>query len=154
MATNGNDSFSGTLSAPNATNTDGPFATLAKAQTAVENAIRTTSGPVTVQIRSGTYYLPSLLNFSSANSGTSAKGITWEGFPGDAEPVISGGARLTGWKNTSGNTWTVAIPSSFGNFEALYYNGVRRFRPLTTSGYLTLNPVIVPSQTPNCTVQS
>ena len=36
VAANGNDSWSGDLAAPNSTNSDGPFASLSRAQYAVE----------------------------------------------------------------------------------------------------------------------
>jgi HYDIN/CFA65/VesB-like, Ig-like domain/Abnormal spindle-like microcephaly-assoc'd, ASPM-SPD-2-Hydin/Right handed beta helix region/Flagellar-associated PapD-like len=151
VATNGNDSFSGTLDTPNAQGTDGPFRTLTKAQQAVDSAISSSSS-VTVEIRAGNYFLSAPLSFGTADSGSPSVQITWEGYPGDAQPVISGGQRLTGWTNVSGNEWTVRIPSSFSNFEALYYNGVRRFRPRTTSDtYLRLNPVIMPTSSGNCT---
>ncbi len=151
VATNGNDSWSGTLSSPNSAGTDGPFATIAKAQQVVESSKSTISGNVTIQIRGGTYFLSAPLSFSSADSGTSSQQITWEGYPGDTTPVISAGQQVTGWKNVSGSTWSVQLPSSFSDFEALYYNGQRRFRPRTSSGYLRLNPVILSSPQTNCT---
>jgi Right handed beta helix region len=154
VATNGKDSFSGTLATPNSRGTDGPFATLAKAQQAVQSAKKSISGPITVEIRGGTYYLSAPLSFTSADSGTSSQEITWEGYPGDSMPVISAGQPLTGWTHVSGNKWTVKVPSSFSNFEGLYYNGERRYRPTTTASsgkYLYLNPVVVPSSQTNCT---
>ena len=45
VAMNGNDSWSGTLAEPNATKTDGPFATLARAQTAVRALKQTVYKP-------------------------------------------------------------------------------------------------------------
>jgi Right handed beta helix region len=150
VATDGNDSFSGTLDTPNAGGTDGPFKTLTKAQLAVQAAISKSSS-VTVEIRAGNYFLAAPLSFGTADCGSPSVGITWEGYPGDAQPVISGGQRLTGWTNVSGNEWTVQVPASFNNFEALYYNGVRRFRPRTTSTYLHLNPVIMSTSSGNCT---
>src|SRR5579872_7027281 len=76
VATNGNDAWSGKLAAPNAARTDGPFASAARAQTAVRN--RSGSNPshsVTVMLRQGTYYLPlspthpGTLRFSAEDSG-------------------------------------------------------------------------------------
>lgn len=151
VATDGNDSFSGTLPAPNQTDTDGPFLTLQRAQGAVEAAVGHVEGPITVEIRGGTYYLSATLNFTHLDSGTETQPITWEGYPGDSQPVISAGKRLTGWTNAGGGLWTLQLPASFQNFEALYVNGVRRYRPGTSSGYLFLNPVILPAQEPNCT---
>lgn len=151
VALNGNDSFSGTLSEPNPAGTDGPFRTLPRAQQAVETAKKSVVGPITVEIRGGTYYLAAPLNFTWQDSGSASQDITWEGFPGDSEPVISGGQPLTGWKKSAGGLWKVEIPASFQNFEALYVNGQRRFRPRTSSTYLFLNPVVLSSSEPNCT---
>src|SRR5271157_2753422 len=57
VAPNGNDAWSGTLPAPNATNTDGPFATFDRARAAVQTSVKTGAKPVTVQFRAGTYFL-------------------------------------------------------------------------------------------------
>jgi Right handed beta helix region len=151
VATNGNDTFSGTLPTPNPSGTDGPFLTLQRAQQAVQAAKGHVAGPLTIEIRGGIYYLTAPLSFTSADSGNAAQPITWEGFPGDPEPLISGGQRLTGWTSTSGGIWTLQLPSAFQNFEALYVNGQRLFRPTTTSTYLTLNPVVLSAPAPNCT---
>lgn len=151
VANDGNDGWSGTLPAPNQQHTDGPFKTLARAQQAVELAKNGATSPITVEVRRGTYYLEAPLSFTAKDSGTSALPITWEGYPGDPQPVISGGQRLTGWKNAAGNLWTLTLPSTFQNFEALYYNNERRLRPRTTRSYLNLNPVIVSSSQTNCT---
>lgn len=150
VAPNGSDSYSGTLAEPNSAGTDGPFKTIEKAQQVVESEKSKVNGNIAIQIRAGTYYLSSPLSFSSADSGSSSQQITWEGYPGDSMPVISAGQQVTGWKNSSGNTWTVQLPSSFNDFEALYYNGQRRFRPRTSSGYLYLNPVVVSSPQTGC----
>ena len=44
VAPNGNDNFSGTLQSPDAGATDGPFASLARAQSAVRNLVSTNRG--------------------------------------------------------------------------------------------------------------
>jgi len=154
VATDGSDSYSGTLPSPNQSKTDGPFLTLERAQQAVRAAKGNVLGPISVEIRGGTYYLSGLLSFTRADSGTAQQPITWEGLPGDPQPLISGGQRLTGWKRVGRETWTLQLPASFQNFEALYVNGERLFRPMTSSTYLTLNPVILSEpEPPNCTTQ-
>src|SRR6516162_9198546 len=60
VATNGNDSWSGTLAAPNRRKKDGPFATLPHALQAAQNlrANAPTSGqPVSIRLRAGCYFL-------------------------------------------------------------------------------------------------
>ncbi len=54
VATDGNDAWSGTLAAPNSGSTDGPFATIGKAQTAVQGILANPQGrtqTIVVQIR-------------------------------------------------------------------------------------------------------
>lgn len=76
----GNDTWSGTLAAPNGGLTDGPFKTLAKAQTTMRgSAIKTTT------VRAGTYNLASDWAFTSADNGQ-----TWVAYSGES-PVIDGG---------------------------------------------------------------
>ena len=136
VATNGNDSWSGTLFTPNSGNTDGPFATIAKAQSAVQSLIKNSAGrtnPVAVLVRQGTFFGQSL-TFTSADSGTSTLGVVWGNYPNEA-PVISGGVQLTGWINTGGNSYQISLPSTTLYFENLFYNGQRRLRP-RTGGYL------------------
>jgi IPT/TIG domain len=152
VATNGKDSWSGTLPAPNASNNDGPFATLNQARTAVQGISRSgRNTPIVVMVRAGSYYCGSMtakcspLTFTSSDSGSSAVPILYENYPGEV-PIISGGIPLTGWTNTSGSTWTVSLnPAFVSYFESLYYNGSRRFRPRANGGaYLRLastNPV-------------
>ncbi len=138
VATDGNDSWSGTLPAPNSSHTDGPFASLARAQIAVEGLVGTK--PVTVMVRAGTYYLPlsptnpGTLLLGSKDSGTSTLGVTWENYPGET-PIVSGGIPVSGnpglgltWTNVSGNLWQVQLPTGIQPFEYLFYNGQRRLR--------------------------
>lgn len=140
IAPYGNDSWSGTLAVPNAGSTDGPFASIARAQQAVR-ALRQSSPslPLTVMLRGGTYYLPLSatspggLNFAQADSGTAAAPVTWQNYPGET-PVISGGAPVgTGglgltWTHVADSLWQVQLPTGTANFEYLFYNGERRLR--------------------------
>lgn len=168
IATNGKDTWSGTLAAPNANNTDGPFATIAHAQTAVQTLIANANGrttPITVQIEGGSYYQQAL-TFTAADSGTATLGVLWENYP-NATPVISGGMVVTGWTNTTGNTYETMLPESTVYFENVFYNGGRRLRPrvggspngpigtyLRNVGpiYLAGSPPPAPAPNANCAV--
>jgi len=134
VAPNGSDSWSGTLPAPNANNTDGPFATFDHARAAVQALNKTGLGQIVVQFRAGTYYLPMTENLTAADSGTAGTEIIYENYPGES-PVISGGVRIQNWTNISGNTWQATLPASTQYFEQLFYSGVRRLRP-RLGGYL------------------
>ena len=161
VATNGNDAWSGELAVPNSNSSDGPFASLSRAQYAVEKAPK----PATVMVRNGTYYLaltpstansyPGTLAFTPADSGASSSApVTWQNYPGET-PVISGGVPANAdpisgvglhlqWTNI-GNWYQAPLPSNLSNnvairpFESLYYNGQRRLRSRIhdngTSGY-------------------
>ena len=140
VAANGNDSWSGKLAAPNAAKTDGPFASLARAQAAVRELLKAAPRkPVTVLLRRGTYYLPlsptspGALLFGSGDSGTAAAPVGWQNYPGETpvvsggEPIGKGGLALT-WTHVSGSLWQVPLPASTQPFEYLFYNGERRLR--------------------------
>jgi uncharacterized protein YjdB len=140
VATNGNDSWSGKLWDPNSTGTDGPFASVARAQTAVQAILANPNGrttPITVLIRNGTYYQQAL-TFTSADSGTASLQVFWENYPNEA-PILSGGMVVSGWTNTSGNTYQATLPASTVYFENLFYNNWRRLRPRV--GGSTAGPV-------------
>jgi hypothetical protein len=134
VATNGNDSWSGRLPSPNSQNNDGPFASLARAQIAVEAQLKSRStSPIVVMVRQGTYYLPlsptnpGTLNFTASDSGTAAVPVTWENYPNEV-PVVSGGVPVSGWQQVSGALWQAQLPGNTLPFEYLFYNSGRRMR--------------------------
>src|SRR5690242_18577548 len=147
VAPDGRDSWSGTLESPNAGKTDGPFASLDRARKAVRDMKKgSRNAPIVVALRGGTYFMSQPLNFDRGDSGTANAPIVYEAFNNE-KPVISGGRALTGWTNKSGNVWTVNLNSKdFTNFEALFFNDERRYRPRTTEdSYLYIDrPVITP----------
>jgi len=164
VATNGNDNWSGTLPAPNSKGTDGPFATVSRAQTAVRSILSNPKGrttPIQVMVRAGSYYVTQPLSFTTSDSGTSSLQVIWENYP-DETPVISGGMQITNWTHGSGNEWQATLPSSAQYFQQLFYNGVRRLRPrlggLLGTYYRVAATVYLPGSgsgpapDPNCTV--
>jgi hypothetical protein len=155
VAPNGNDTWSGTISAPNPTNTDGPFGTIARAQTAVRGVVSGRTSSVVVMVRAGTYFLTQPLSFTAADSGKAAVEVFWQNYPGET-PVITGGKQITSWTHGSGNIWTATLPSGTHYFEQLFYNGERRLRPrvgsppLVGTYYQVAATVSVPSPETNC----
>ena len=140
VATDGKDSWSGTLPAPNSQHTDGPFASIARAQIAVQNLLQNhPTQPIIVMIRQGNYSLPlsptnpGTLNFTSSDSGTSEAHVTWENYPGEV-PLVSGGEPISAlgltWTNVSGNLWQVKLPANTQPFEYLFYEKTQRARRL------------------------
>lgn len=131
----GSDSNPGTLLLP--------LATVQKAESLVVanylgSHCATQNAPIVVQFLAGTW-TNLALNFTSADSGCSAAApVVFEPYPGQTA-VFSGGVQVTNWVNTTGSTWQTTLPPNTVNFEALYYNGVRRTRPRlgsSTSGTL------------------
>jgi hypothetical protein len=152
VSRSGKDSWSGTIDTANQNGTDGPFATLDRARRAVQGM---PGGKHIVMIREGTYYLSAPLIFTSADSGSATSPIQYVNYPCES-PTISGGKQITGWTQ-SGGVWTANLSSnSYQNFEGLFYNGERRFRPRTTGKGLYLynaGPVFVSSFEDNCSIQ-
>jgi hypothetical protein len=140
VAPGGNDSWSGTLPAPNSRHTDGPFASIARAQIAVRNLIHNhPNRPIIAMIRQGNYSLPlsptnpGTLSFTTSDSGTSQTPVIWENYPGEV-PMVSGGEPISAlgltWTNPAGNLWQVRLPANTQSFEYLFYNRTRRDRRL------------------------
>jgi hypothetical protein len=123
------------LPAPNGARTDGPLASVARAQAALRDLRKTNPNvPRTVLLRGGSYYLsqsptsPGTLAFSAYDSGTNANPIVWQNYPGET-PVISGGVPVPKtWQHVSGALWQVQLPVGTQPFESLFYNGERRLR--------------------------
>jgi parallel beta-helix repeat protein len=149
VSTAGNDNWSGTLAAPNASGTDGPFATLTEAQTTVRAVKASATQPVTVYVREGVYYLSTPLVFTPQDSGTAALPITYEAYPNET-PVLSGGVTISGWQaggTVGGNqiytTQVPAVASGSWYFHELFVNGVRRTRARTpNTGFYNVNGTV------------
>jgi parallel beta-helix repeat protein len=103
VATNGSDSWSGKLAAPNKAKTDGPLATLEGARDSIRRMKTGQQGlkrPITVSVRKGTYFLAKTFELASQDTGTRECPITYEAYatPKGAERVvISGGKVISGF---------------------------------------------------------
>lgn len=136
VAPTGNDAWSGRRPAPEAGKTDGPFATIARARDAVRQ-LKTAEGglrqPVTVFIRSSTYFLREPITLTPGDSGTGRCPITYGAYR-DERVVFSGGRRITGWEPATvagKRLWAASIPEVREGrwyFQELWVNGQRRFR--------------------------
>ena len=130
VATDGNDSWSGKLPAPNPDKTDGPFATITRARDAIrerksKGQLRT---PVRVLVREGTYYLKETFTLGPQDSGTQDCPITYASYPGE-KAILSGGRVLTGWKPYRGKIYSCSL-EALGlkglRFRQLFYRGERQ----------------------------
>lgn len=139
----GSDAWSGLPAEPNAGRTDGPLATLGRAQERVRELKAMPGGlpgPVTVRLRGGTYTQAKPLVFTSADSGTESCPITFAAHPGES-PVVSGGVPIRGWQaddsepsrtRCGGKLWRLDLPKPEAGpawrFNQLFVNGERRTR--------------------------
>ncbi|MEI8139936.1 MAG: right-handed parallel beta-helix repeat-containing protein [bacterium] len=133
----GNDRWFGTLVVPSADGSDGPLATLAGARDAIRRLKHRPGGlsqPVTVHVAAGVYELVETLRFTPEDCGTAECPIRFVAAAG-AAPVISGGRRITGWRETQHNglrCWVAELPdvvTGKWNFTRLYVNDTPRQRP-------------------------
>jgi len=128
VATDGNDQWSGRLAAANAQGTDGPLASLAGARDAIRRAraAGNISGPVTVRVRGGRYFMKGPLVLEPVDSGTAAAEVVIEAYPRE-RPVISGGRVIRGFRE-KGQLWEAEIPEVKAGdwyFRQLFVDGRR-----------------------------
>ena len=123
VATNGSDSWSGTLATPNAQGSDGPFATLERARDAVRDLKKSKSTDIVVLVREGTYQLNSTVVFGLEDSGVGESTVTYAAYPGET-PVFSSGREIKDWKRVTGdlpglpevargNVWSADVSDRF-----------------------------------------
>jgi hypothetical protein len=111
----GDDGAAGTAAAP--------LATIAAARDKAD-ALKA-SGPVTVYLMGGTYYLTTPVVFGPANSGTATAPITYKNNPGQ-KPVVSGGIKVTtAWTTSSGSIMKTTIAADL-KVDQLFLNGKRQ----------------------------
>jgi hypothetical protein len=145
----GKDTWSGKLPAPNASRTDGPFASLARARDVIREEVgrhpfvaRKQGGrkePVTVQVRGGTYYLSEPVTFTPEDSGTREGPVSYAAYPGET-PVLCGGRRITGWRPYRGKIQCAFLPAVKAGkwyFRSLFVDGKRQ----TRARYPNVDPV-------------
>ncbi len=103
VATNGNDTWSGMLPAPNTEKTDGPFATLDQAQEKIRQLKKTQIpvGGVIVSIRGGQYHLQETMAFTKEDSGTETSPIVYRAYKNE-HPVLIGGLTVSDFKPYKG----------------------------------------------------
>jgi parallel beta-helix repeat protein len=121
VAKNGNDAWPGTL--------DRPVASLARARDILRSLKERDGlrGPATVLVRDGTYFLAEPFGLGPEDSGTKAGPVTYRAY-GNEKPVISGGRKITGWKQAEVGLWKTQLPEVREGkwfFRQLFVNGRR-----------------------------
>ncbi|MCE5260271.1 MAG: right-handed parallel beta-helix repeat-containing protein, partial [Chloroflexi bacterium] len=146
VAPMGNDSWSGTLAAPDESGKDGPFATIARAKTEMCARKRAGcyEGPLTIWIRGGRYFLRQPLVFEAQD----AAPVTYAAYPGET-PILDGGMAINGWQVGAINgqvAWAADLPQLGGSVvvpHQLFVNGQRRPRTrLPKDGFYWIKGVV------------
>ncbi len=133
VAPGGDDHWSGALTQPNATRSDGPLTSLEGARDRIrglrlEQKIPT--GPITVLFADGTYPVSGPVVFETPDGGTAAAPVTYQAEPG-ARPVFDGGRAISGFSRRADGLWITKVPNVAGSrwtFEQLFVNGHRATR--------------------------
>lgn len=125
VSNDGNDRWSGRISEPNDSKTDGPFASLKRAKDAISNLeCRYVAGElrrdVKVLIREGVYYLNEPLVFTPDDSGSAKCSVTFSAYKNE-KVVISGGRKITKWEkiDKSKPIWSAKLPDKQWFFRSL-----------------------------------
>ncbi len=131
VATNGNDNASGAITRRAG---DGPLATLGAALRKARAARPTED--VTIFLHGGVYRLAEPIVFTSEDSGASAAKPFTLAALGKEKPVLSGGVRLSNWKQVVGQPglWQADALAQLGDnwqFRSLFINGRRATRART-----------------------
>ena len=95
VAANGNDSWSGKLTAPNTIKNDGPFASLQHARDIVRKSLAVGLRP-SVRIRQGIYRFDSTLLLDSRDSGSQDRPVKWSAYK-DESVRFMGGIAIKGF---------------------------------------------------------
>ena len=127
VAPDGSDAWSGQFASVNHLRTDGPLASLPAARDAVRRlkAKGPLAEPVRVVIAEGRYTLAETLTFTADDGGTEKCPVVYEAAPG-AQPVLSGGRVIKGWKHEGAGIWKAPCPVP--NTRQLYVDGKRAIR--------------------------
>ncbi|MEK6796904.1 MAG: LamG-like jellyroll fold domain-containing protein, partial [Spirochaetota bacterium] len=131
IAPSGNDDWTGTLSAPNAAKTDGPFASVngALAMLRGVKAKGLYNRPVTVIVKNGIYRMSDPITLIPGDGGTKEYPLLIRAEE-SGKAVLSGGKRIDGWKK-NGELWQTeidAVKEGDWYFHALFINGRRAVR--------------------------
>ncbi len=102
---------------------DRPLPSIAAARDAIRAARKAgASGPETVLLRGGTYFLPETFILTPEDSD-----VTYAAYANE-RPILSGGRQISGWKKGTGNIWSAPVDREF---RQLFVNGRRATRART-----------------------
>lgn len=153
VAVDGDDARPGRSAKPTSDKSDGPLATLAGARDRIRamKVAGSLTGPVTVTVHPGTYYLTEPLAFDPIDSGSPESLITFKSSePGKA--IISGGKPIQGWARSretgpdGKSLWVRDLPEVKEGkwaFRELFIGGERRPRTrVPEEGFYTFESIV------------
>ena len=105
-----------------------PFATIMKARDVVKSINKQMTGDIIINLRGGTYELPSVFTLNSDDSGTNGYSIIYKAYRSEV-PIISGGKSVGPWVlyDSVKNIYKTKV-DTIQNSRQLYVNGVRAVR--------------------------
>ena len=95
-----------------------PFRSFERAKEAVRNA--EADGSIAVNLLAGEYTLTEPVTFTAEDGGKNGHKVIWRGEA--VRPVISGGTRISGWREEENGIWSAAAPVE--EMRTLYIDGV------------------------------
>lgn len=104
-----------------------PFATLARAQTAVRELKKTASDAITIELAAGTYHLAAPLRLTAEDSGRPGAPITWTAAPGAVVRLTGSIVLPPAWRPWRGGILATTVPAGLV-FDQLFVNGTRQVR--------------------------
>ncbi len=111
-----------------------PFATVARAQKAVREALAAgADDDLAVLLADGRHELADTLTFDFRDSAPAGRSVTYAAAE-NAAPVLSGGRRITGWRVGEDGLWRTTLPDVARGgwyFRQLFVNGQRATRART-----------------------
>ena len=129
VATHGSDAWSGRLAAPNAARTDGPFATLTRAQQEVRKLRRAgrLARGVSVLVHGGTYVLTEPFTLGEEDSGTAEAPVVYRA-AGSEEVVLTGSLAVSSFRPSRGGILQAGLKDTKLEgvaFRQLFFRGKR-----------------------------
>lgn len=114
----------------------------ASVEAALERVRATPHASAKIELEPGTLYVDRAISITPAEL---FGPLTIESSDPKRPAVIDGGRPITGWKVQPNGWWTVRLPKDW-NFEELFVNGQRRFRPrLPRRGFYTIADAVAPT---------
>ncbi len=152
VSPDGNDAWSGQLAEPNDARTDGPVATIHRAQELVRQLKQQQPDrdqPIVVTVRGGTYFLDRPITFRPEDSGSEKAPVVYQAHENE-RPIFSGGVQINGWEVDDQGHWQAVldeVKAGKWSFAQLFVDDQRRFRPrLPREGYYRIAKEVPPSE--------